>query len=109
MMARERLPDRRPCINWTFYHRGFAYDATASFYPDGRVGEVFLGSGKAGTDLDIATRDSAIALSIAIQHGAPLDLLKNTFLRNGDGVGAAGVMAALCDELARMLPEQVPA
>ena len=48
-MTRELLPQRRPSEPFTFEHAGFDYRGTIGFYPDGRIGEVFLSAAKSGT------------------------------------------------------------
>ena len=96
------LPARRQCLTWTFHHGGFDYEATVGVYPDATVGEVFLGTGKAGTDLDIATRDSAVGVSLALQYGCPVDVLRGAFLRNEDG-SPAGPLGKLLDDISAMV------
>jgi len=90
MKNRERLPDRRRSDTFEFDHRypdgsSFTYIATLGHYVDGRIGEVFLQATKTGTTIDINTRDSAIALSLALQFGCPLDVIAPTFLRSAEG------------------------
>ena len=101
-MSREPLPARRGALNFEFEHRHstgapFTYTAAVGFYPDGRVGEVFLGCGRTGTDVDIAIKESAIALSLALQHGCTLAEIRSTFLRDGNGrpEGALGTLVDL--------------
>lgn len=106
--ARERLSMRRPNISLEFDHinadgRAFHYTATAGFYDDGRVGEVFLGSTKIGTDTDIAIKDAAIALSLALQCGCPLEVFQRTFLRNARGE-PEGPLGTLVDLISREVP-----
>lgn len=48
-------------------------------YPDGRVGEIFIKVGKPG-DLYAALDQWAIAFSIALQYGAPLETLCRKFI-----------------------------
>lgn len=89
-MSRERLPARRQNLSMEFDHinpdgRAFHYTATVGFYDDFRIGEIFIGSTKIGTDSDIAIKDSAIALSLALQYGCPLEVFQKTFLRNAEG------------------------
>lgn len=99
MTDREILPRRRESETISFVHGDFHYIATLGYHPGGRLGEVFLDSGKAGTSLSIATRDAAIAASLALQHGCPVETLRGAFLRNTDGSGA-GVLATLFDLIA---------
>lgn len=100
MTDRERLPERRQAETIHFRHGDFDYVATIGLRPDdGRVGEVFLDSGKTGTALSIATKDAAIAVSLALQHGCTVETLRDAFLRASDGRGA-GVMGCLFDLIA---------
>jgi hypothetical protein len=48
-------------------------------YPDGRVGEIFVKIGKPG-DVYAALDQWAIAFSVALQYGAPLEALCNKFI-----------------------------
>ena len=104
--TRERLPQRRASITFTFELDGFSYAATAGFYPNGRIGEVFLGAAKDGTSLSIATRDSAIALSFALQHGCRLATIRDAMTRDeaGNPQGALGALVdLLCQHEAEMM------
>lgn len=108
---RERLPQRRASITFAFWHDGFDYAATAGFYPDGRIGEVFLAAAKDGTALSIATRDSAIALSFALQHGCRLATIREAMTRAEDGQpqGALGALVdLLCQHEAEMMGAAMP-
>ena len=65
MIARERLPDRRASLSFSFECNGLNYTATVSFFPDGRPAEIFLSNAKAGSHSDAAAKDSAVVASIA--------------------------------------------
>lgn len=102
-MSRERLADRRRCETFVFEHvtpGGYSqfYTASVGYYEDGSVGEVFISRGHSGTDVDIAIRDSAIALSLALQHGCPLELASAAFLRR-EGGAADGPLGTLVNIL----------
>lgn len=100
-MTRERLPNRRLRKPISFDHWSRQYTGGAGLYPDGRIGEVFLTTGKTGTDLNTMTQDAAIAASMAIQFGCPIKTLRDAFLREDDG-RPSGPMGALFDMLAKM-------
>lgn len=73
-MTREPLPQRRYNESSEFSHGGIRYAMQIGLYEDGRVGEVFLQMEKsAGTVADVASRDLAVIISIAIQYGVPLE------------------------------------
>jgi hypothetical protein len=68
---------------------------TVGYSDDWRVGEVFLSvDKKVGSDGDIATRDTAILISLALQHGCTLATLAQAVTRAADGrpEGLAGIV-----------------
>lgn len=85
MAARERLPNRRASQQLTFECNGLSYVATASWFDDGRLGEVFVGNHRADSHADACAKDAAILASIALQYGAPLDVLRRALLRDSQG------------------------
>ena len=97
---RERLPNRRGGETLNFACRQREYRATLGFYPDGRLGEVFINAGKSGSDVDIATRDSAIALSFALQYGCAPEDIRAALCRDDAGK-AEGPLGTLLDLLAQ--------
>jgi hypothetical protein len=48
---RNRLPNRRASLTFDFEFENQRYRATASRFNDGRIGEIFLDAGKAGSAL----------------------------------------------------------
>jgi hypothetical protein len=103
MSARQRLPNRRACESFNIRHDGFAFTASAGFYPGGRVAEIFLSSDKPGSPVEAAARDSAIAVSIALQFGADLETIRAALTKDHDGSPATVIGAAL-DKLAERAP-----
>ena len=98
--TRRRLPNRRAHLVLDFKHGGFAYTAGIGFFDaDGRQpAEIFLTTAKRGTVLDTNARDAAIAASLLLQHGCPVDTLRRALTRNGDG-SASGPLAHVLDLL----------
>jgi hypothetical protein len=88
-MSRERLPNRRASITFDFEHEALTYTCSFSCFSDGRPAEIFLQNHKAGSHADVVAREAAIAASIALQYGCPIQTLQHAALRNPDG-GAAG-------------------
>jgi len=78
--VREILPARRQSETIKFSHAGRRFIASIGYYSDGRPGEIFLVSGKSGSDSDIAVRDLGIATSLALQHGCSIDTLRHACL-----------------------------
>lgn len=100
--ARERPDNRRYSETFSFdVNRDgvppIAYTATVSFFPDGRVADLFLRSGKAGGDLSIQANETALAVSMALQHGTPLETIRKAMPRTNDGrpEGAIGTLLDL--------------
>ena len=60
--------------------------------------EVFLNSGKIGTAIETAARDSAVVASLALQHGVHMDTIRRALTRNGNGE-ASGPLGTLLDLL----------
>jgi hypothetical protein len=95
MAAREQLPNRRASFNYTFKLDGFRFTATVSYFPDGRIGELFLNNHKHGNQLDTNARDVAILLSFALQHGADIDAIRRALCRDSQGRALGPVAQAL--------------
>ena len=95
MTARERLPDRRLCESFAFEHGGLKYIASVAHYADGRLAEIFLSNHKSGSDTDAAARDSAVVCSLALQHGTPLETIRNALLRDARGIASSPLGTAL--------------
>jgi hypothetical protein len=99
-MERQRLPNRRASETIGFEFRGAAYAVTFSCFADGRLGEVFIDcQAKGATPLDCDAKDVAVALSLALQHGAPVAEIRAALTRETDGrpVGVAGAVLDLID------------
>lgn len=99
-MPRELLPQRRRGDNEEFWFNGIQFSATFGYYDDGRVGEVFLSTRKAGTAVDTTARDTAVLISMLLQHGCPVATIKGALTANAKGVpeGIAGAVAAMIEE-----------
>ena len=93
--ARQRLPNRRTAITTTFDRDGARFEMTAGFYPDGRVGEIFLNADRANSLLDFLMSDAAILASFALQFGASLDDLRHAVKRDAAGKAQSPIGAAL--------------
>ena len=70
-----------------------------SFTREGNIGEVFLQTGKTGTEIEAMARDLAVVASIAVQHGTDLALLRKALISLDDG-RPAGPLGAFLDLLA---------
>src|SRR5947199_3506907 len=70
---RKRLPKSRPSRTVSFTVGGAEGYLTAGSYPDDGLGEVFLKLGKQGSTLAGVMDAFSIAISVALQHGVPLE------------------------------------
>lgn len=90
--ARERLPHRRPLLVRTVEQAdgisGITYTLSVGFYADGRAGEVFCSGAKPGSALDHISADAATLISVALQHGVPIDAMRKSLARLPDGTPA---------------------
>ena len=85
MTDRERLPARRPSLVFDLELNGLLFTASYSCFPDGRVAEIFLQNHKPGSQSDANARDAAVAASLALQFGCPLQTLQRAVLRDSTG------------------------
>jgi hypothetical protein len=84
--ARRRLPNRRASESFSFDCGPHRYTATVSYFPGtDLLAEIFLGNGRAGSDVDAAAKDSAVVASIAFQWGVPADVLRKALMRDSQG------------------------
>jgi hypothetical protein len=95
MPARNRLPNRRPAATIAFERDGSQYRLTIGYFPDGRVGEIFLNADRGDSLLDVLASDAAILASLALQYGAPLLEIRHALKRDVRGVAASPIGAAL--------------
>ncbi|MDT4891805.1 MAG: ribonucleoside-diphosphate reductase alpha chain [Pseudonocardiales bacterium] len=77
--TRKRLPKSRPSRTTSFSVGGAEGYMTAGSYPDDGLGEVFLKLGKQGSTLAGVMDAFSIAISIALQHGVPLETYVQKF------------------------------
>jgi hypothetical protein len=84
-MPRETLPLRRRSETFELPFGGLKepHVVTLGFYNDGRIGEVFINGGKSGEVVEAIARDSAVILSMALQHGVPLETIAHALTRDG--------------------------
>ncbi|WP_328992578.1 vitamin B12-dependent ribonucleotide reductase [Kribbella sp. NBC_01245] len=77
--TRKRLPKSRPSRTTSFSVGGAKGYMTAGSYPDDGLGEVFLKMGKQGSTLAGVMDAFSIAVSVALQHGVPLETYVQKF------------------------------
>jgi ribonucleoside-diphosphate reductase alpha chain len=99
MTTRHRLPNRRRNETLSFLWLNMRFTATISRFSDGAVAEIFLTNGKIDSHADVMARDAAVAASLALQYGTPLETLRRALLRDQHGV-ASGPLGAALDQIA---------
>jgi len=111
---RNVLPQRRYAESFDLAFPVYSdklYTVTLGCHPDGRLAEVFISSHrKIGADADLAARDTAILISLALQHGATVEGLAHAMTHNAQAQpeGLAGrVLAELMDWQARNSVERL--
>lgn len=95
LRQRRKLPERRETSTVKFQHDGVGFYASGSDFADGRLGEVFLEGGKAGSGLAVLCADVGTAASLALQYGCPVDVLRAAMQRLPDGAPAGPLGTAL--------------
>jgi ribonucleoside-diphosphate reductase alpha chain len=77
--VRRRLPDERRAITHHFSVGGQEGYLTVGVYEDGSPGEMFVRMAKEGSTISGLMDSFATVVSLALQHGVPLDLLCGKF------------------------------
>ena len=95
MTMRRRLLNRRRNETFSFLWLNIRFTATISRFSDGAVAEIFLTNGKIDSHADVMARDAAVAASLALQCGTPLETLRRALLRDPHGVASGPLGAAL--------------
>jgi hypothetical protein len=93
--GREHLPNRRASTVFDLELNGLSFTASYSCFSDGRVAEIFLQNHKPGSQSDANARDSAIAASLALQHGCSLETLQRAVLRDENGKASTPLGAVI--------------
>jgi hypothetical protein len=76
-MTRQRLANRRGSTIVTFEHEGHRYRASSSF-SNGRLAEIFLDVGKAGSAVQAHADNEAILASLLLQHGVSVAAIRHS-------------------------------
>jgi|SRR5579863_4948333 len=114
MTERTRLPNRRlgETREIEFIRsdgKVVAYEATVGFNPTGAPKEIFLLGAKDGSDMAAVLSDTAVALSVALQHGVSARAMAASIARrpielDGPPIRAASIVGAALDLLAEYEP-----
>src|ERR1700726_1787593 len=79
MRERERMPDRRKGYTQKAVVGGHKLYLRTGEYDDGRLGEIFIDMHKEGAALRSILNNFAIAVSLGLQYGVPLDEYVDAF------------------------------
>jgi len=74
------------------------FTVTVGFYPDGTPGQVFIDGGKTGQDVQSTARDATVVLSLALQHGTPIETIRHAVTR-GTSEEPVSILGAIVDAL----------
>ena len=77
---RERLPNRRYGYNQKARVGGQKIYLRTGDYPDGRLGEIFIDMHKEGATFRSLMNNFAIAMSLGLQYGVPLEEFVDAFI-----------------------------
>ena len=77
--GRRRLPDTRRAVTHKFEIDSQDFYLTAGFHPDGTLGEIFLKASHEGSFVSGMVDSWAIAVSIGLQYGVPLETFARKF------------------------------
>jgi len=77
--VRKRLPKSRTSTTTSFRVGDLDGYLTAGEYPDGSLGEIFVKVSKQGSTLSGVMDAFALAVSVALQYGVPLELFVSKF------------------------------
>jgi len=95
---RKTLPQRRLAETFDLRHGNATFQITSGYFPDGRLGEVFIAGAKVGSDLEAVARDGAVLLSLALQFGIPLGMIRGALTREENGAPST-IVGAVVDRL----------
>jgi ribonucleoside-diphosphate reductase alpha chain len=93
--SRRPMPDRKKSENIKAQVGGHSVRLITGEYPDGKLGEIFVLTSKEGAAWRAMLTQFAIAVSIGLQHGVPLDAFVKSFTfakfePSGPVVGGSG-------------------
>jgi hypothetical protein len=105
MTDRRILPNRRHGETFELSHGTMRtrFQVTIGYFPHDLTGpggpaEVFISGGKTGSDFEAAARDGAILLSLCLQFGVPLSVMRHAITRDQSGAPST-IIGAILDRL----------
>lgn len=98
MTDRAILPTRRESDRIKFEFSGIKYYGTIGYNREGQISEIFLQAGRIGSGIEAIARDTAVAASLALQYGCPVDVMRNAVTRLDDK-SPAGPLGKFLDKI----------
>ena len=95
---RRVLPQRRSAETFDLRFWNQPSTVTIGFYADGTPGEVFIDGCKTGNDIQSIARDAGVLLSLALQHGTPIEAIRHAVTR-GASEEPASLLGAVVDSI----------
>ena len=93
--SRRRLPNRRGSLTFDVEALGLTFTVTASRFNDGSIAETFIQNHKTNSAAGVLASDCAIAASLALQFGCPVETLRRALSRDAQGRATGPLGAAL--------------
>lgn len=106
-MTRRVLPQRRAAETFTVTFGAHRFAVSVGYYDGTGPAEIFVTGTKAGSDMEAVSRDGAVLLSLALQHGVPVQTIAHAVTRD-ERNGPASIIGALADQLAAIASEAAP-
>ncbi len=94
---RQRLKNRRFNETFEFEHQGISFVASYGRDEGGKIKELFLAGGKAGSIVEAMMSDASTSISIALQSNVKPHELAHSMVRNPDGSPASPIGVVLDD------------
>ena len=87
--TRRRLQQRRRAETFDLLFRNQLVTVTAGLHADGALGEIFISTGKTGTNIASVARDAGVLLSLALQHGVDVATMAHAITRDRSGAATS--------------------
>lgn len=84
-MTRQRLPNRRGQTRVSLAFGGVPYEVSFGRFDDGAPAEVFIDSRKPGSGMHALAHDAAVLISLALQHGVTINVIRHALARESNG------------------------
>lgn len=97
-MIRRMLPNRRPCELYDLQFEQIKYAVSIGHFEDQQPAEVFISSELPTSATANIARDTAILISLCLQYGVPVAVMRSAITRLSDEQPAS-IIGAILDSL----------